>query len=334
MSFTSLLDKLILFLLKYSFTIIKPKYAHFSFSGVDSSWLYTDSHGTWIGKNIRSDKEDRIVKSDIVILWVPGGGFRVNLGKLYYSTFVHWLSQMEIQNIKCTILVANYKLSPEYKYPAATEDIAKTYEWLLNTMNISHHKIIWGADDAGASIVLDTLYKRLKVDQVSRPAGLILSSPYIGMDPGGKSWQDNYGIDIINEKSVEMMENIYTNQNGPNFDSDNEEEEEDNNNEEPFSYLDKSVHLPKYLPTSVLIEIGEQEVLFDDAELLVKMIRDPNMHDSDIHITATMIKSPDQKHLWTLLGPKFVTNINQWNNTLDLWTSYIKVATVYKSKKN
>ncbi|KAI9302085.1 Alpha/Beta hydrolase protein, partial [Cunninghamella echinulata] len=299
---------LILFLLKYTFTIIKPKYARFfvkclSFliGGVDNSWLYTDNHGTWIGKNIRSDKEDRIVKSDIVILWVPGGGFRVNLGKLYYSTFVHWLSQMEIQNIKCTILVANYRLSPEYKYPTATEDVAKTHEWLLNTMNIPNHNIIWGADDAGASIVLDALYKRLKVDQVPRPAGLILSSPYIGMDPGGKSWQDNYGIDIINEKSVEMMENTYINQKGSNFDSDNEDDDDDDNNEEPFSYLDKSAQLSKYLPASVLIEIGEQEVLFDDAELLVKMIRDSKTHDSDSHTTATLIKSPNQKHLWTLL---------------------------------
>ncbi|CAO3644887.1 unnamed protein product [Cunninghamella blakesleeana] len=351
MSFiSSFIHRLILFLLKYSFTIVKPTYARlfvkclsFLLGSVDSSWLYTDNRlgSTWLGKNIKTDKEDGIIKSDIVILWVPGGGFRVNLGKLYYKTFVHWLKQMETHNIKCTIIVANYRLSPEYKYPAATEDIIKIHDWLLNSLNIPKDHIIWGADDAGVAIVLDTLCKKL--NQLHKPAGLLLSSPYIGMDPGGKSWRDNYGIDILTEKSVEMMDQVYSHQKKSIIDDSDDEMGDDDNDEkenQPFTYLDNNgKDFYKYIPPKVLIEVGKEEVLLDDTELLAKQLRESTPSSSEkkgdppslIHVELT--QQQNQKHLWTLLGPKFVTNINQWERTLDLWTHFVELAT-FNSKSS
>ncbi|KAI8093493.1 Alpha/Beta hydrolase protein [Halteromyces radiatus] len=341
MSLESFRHWLINFLLKLIFVSRRPIYSRFliyflSFvvEGVDNTWLLPDkSRGLWIGNGISSDKKesltDRLAKSDVVLLWIPGGGFRFDLGGLYHATFIHWLKKMNAKNINCTILLSSYRHCPEYPFPAALEDLSSIQHYLLNDLNVPRNKLIWGADDAGAVIVLDTLYYKIETTQL--PHGLLLSSPYIGLDAGGKSWQENNGLDLITEGAVNRMEQAYFPEydkdiNYRTFDDDDDDLPRPSINKiKPLGYLDTiDDNFAKYLPSKILVTVGGKEVLLDDAAWLVKKIRESGGLD------VTLLQSPGQVHLSTLLGPPFVQDTSEWNRTLDQWTEFIQRMIVNK----
>ncbi|ORZ09548.1 Alpha/Beta hydrolase protein [Absidia repens] len=337
MSVASFRHWLVFILLKCAFAAVRTCYSRFfiycvSFliDNFDTSWLLPDaSHGLWIGSMISSDKKealvDRLVASDIIIVWVPGGGFRFDLGGLYIPTFVHWIKKLATKDIKCTMLLATNCHFHQHPFPAAMKDISAIHRWLVEDMGIPCNKLIWGADDTGAAIVLDTLYHKIEAE--NRPAGLLLSSPYIGLDAGGKSWQDNNRLDIITIGAVNRMESIY----GSQVDNDDDGGDDDNDNdglpfapgtttsvrEVPLGYLGKSAELAKYLPSNILVSVGGNEVLLDDAVWLVARIRESGVSD------ISLLQCPGQIHLGTLLGPAVVKDRLEWDRSLDNWVDFI-----------
>ncbi|CAO3595471.1 unnamed protein product [Absidia cylindrospora] len=211
----------------------------------------------------------------------------------------------------------------QHPFPAAMKDISTIHRWLMKDMGIPSDKLIWGADDTGAAIVLDTLY--YKIEAENRPRGLLLSSPYIGLDAGGKSWQDNSRLDIITIGAINRMESIY----GSHVDNDDDDNDNDNDGstsvsgtatsirETPLGYLGKSAELAKYLPSNILVSIGANEVLLDDAAWLVARIRESGASD------ISLLQCPGQIHLGTLLGPAVVKDRLEWDRSLDSWVDFV-----------
>lgn len=94
-----------------------------------------------------------------------GGGFRFDLKKLYLYTLVHWIKKLAGKDIKCTLLLANYRNvlfvnsrltltaaqsighGPEHRFPAAMEDISAIHLWLVKDMGVPIRKLIWGKDN-------------------------------------------------------------------------------------------------------------------------------------------------------------------------------------------
>ncbi|KAI8328269.1 Alpha/Beta hydrolase protein [Chlamydoabsidia padenii] len=339
MSLASFRDWLIVTLLKYAFISIRPAHCRFFvyclqllLKGVDDSWLlYDEPRGLWLGNHISSDKKenlsDRLVTSDVVILWVPGGGFRFDLRKLYLPALIHWIKKLAAKDTKCTILLANYRHYPNHPFPAAMEDITTIHYWLLNDMGVPRTKLMWGADDAGAAIGLDALYYKIKPQD--KPCGLILSSPYIGLDPGGKSWHDNGNLDIITPGAIDRMEGAYSSQHNNEASDDDDDDYNgtlssttSKKNESAFGYLEKSDEWAKYLPPMILVDVGGHEVLLDDVSWLATKIRESGCPG------VTLLQSPGQIHLGTLLGLPFVSNSLDWERSLDRWVDFVKGALV------
>ncbi|ORX53221.1 hypothetical protein DM01DRAFT_1336403 [Hesseltinella vesiculosa] len=227
----------------------------FFFGKVDDAWLLTSDFGTWLGHDIHNDDEqtliNRLGEADIVLVWIQGVGFRSHLGRLYYPTFVRLIDELAKKNIKCTMLMAKYALKP---YPAPLDDLVKLQTWLHQSLQVPGSKVVWGADDAGAAIALDTLYRRdLPTEQ--QPASLMLVSPYIGMESGGKSWQDNLTEDRLTDKDVEAMESRYA----PGLRDDSYKEDE------PLAYLHNTADMSRFSSLRILLHMGEQQVLLEDA---------------------------------------------------------------------
>jgi monoterpene epsilon-lactone hydrolase len=72
-------------------------------------------------------------------------------------------------------LMVDYRLGPEYPYPAALDDCVAAYRWLLK-QNIQAHNIILAGDSAGGNLAITSLLK-LRDSGQSLPAAAACLSP-------------------------------------------------------------------------------------------------------------------------------------------------------------
>ncbi|KAI7905512.1 Alpha/Beta hydrolase protein [Cokeromyces recurvatus] len=291
-----------------------------------SDWIHIEEpYGYWIAEDLKKNVKrealmDRISEANVILLWIPGGGFRFDLGRLYTSTFTTWIRALEAdKGIKSMIFVANYKHGPENRFPSAINDIARTYDWLIHILQIHPKKIIIGGDDAGVAIALDTLFTKIPSNQ--KPAGFICASPYTGLEAGGDSWRANLGQDIINEKSITCMENAYMGpENEDEYDSDEEEEKE--RQLRPFGYLRNTVELGSFLPSRLLLYLGGKEVLLDEGGLLASRARSSG-------VQVIVVQEPSGAHLWSMLPDIFIKDLSIKQNAIDRFVEFISETIQY-----
>jgi epsilon-lactone hydrolase len=79
------------------------------------------------------------------------------------------------QNIGMRILMVDYRLSPDYPFPAALEDCTAAYCWLLK-QGILAHNIVVAGDSAGGNLTLAMLLK-LRDSGKPLPAAAACLSP-------------------------------------------------------------------------------------------------------------------------------------------------------------
>jgi epsilon-lactone hydrolase len=98
------------------------------------------------------------------------------------------------------VLAVDYRLAPEYQYPAANEDCITAYRWLLkNRFDASN--IVMGGDSAGAGLVLMTLLA-LRDAGEPLPAAAFLLSLFGGdlQSFKGDSYKTRKESDALNSK--------------------------------------------------------------------------------------------------------------------------------------
>jgi acetyl esterase/lipase len=78
-----------------------------------------------------------------------------------------------------------YRLAPEFPFPAALEDAIESYRWLISE-NFDPKKIIIGGESAGGGLTIATLLK-LRELKLPLPAGAVLMSPWADLTGSGKS---------------------------------------------------------------------------------------------------------------------------------------------------
>ncbi len=106
-----------------------------------------------------------------VILYLHGGGFFVHLPHSY-KQFARRLADA----LGATVIVPAYRLAPEHRYPAATDDCLAVYDALVADGCDPRTLAIMG-DSAGGNLVLVTLLR-------ARDAGMALPCCAIAISPG------------------------------------------------------------------------------------------------------------------------------------------------------
>jgi acetyl esterase/lipase len=109
-------------------------------------------------------------RTDQVLLYLHGGGF------VYGVTNLH--REMVGQLARLTglrTLMVDYRLAPEFPFPAALEDCIMVYRWLLR-QGIDAQNITLAGDSAGGNLTLTTLIK-LRDEGDLLPAGAACLSP-------------------------------------------------------------------------------------------------------------------------------------------------------------
>jgi epsilon-lactone hydrolase len=107
------------------------------------------------------------------------------------------------------VLVIEYRLAPEFLYPAANEDCLFAYEWLIEN-GFSPRNIVLGGDSVGGTLVLMTLLSlRDKCSEL--PAGAFLLSPHTDLlNLDGESYTSRVEMDpMVSIKGIRWMLECY-----------------------------------------------------------------------------------------------------------------------------
>ena len=111
-----------------------------------------------------------------ILLYFHGGGYSLGSPESHYS-----LASYLADITKTVVYVPDYRLGPEYKFPAQLEDGVKSYKFLIDNLGYAPEQVAISGDSAGGHLALITLLK-LKEDGVQLPSALALLSPWT--DPG------------------------------------------------------------------------------------------------------------------------------------------------------
>ncbi|MBC7751399.1 MAG: alpha/beta hydrolase, partial [Candidatus Saccharibacteria bacterium] len=99
-----------------------------------------------------------------------------------------------------TVYMLDYRLAPEHPYPAAFDDCLAAYQALLAKGYQPEH-IVLGGDSAGGALVLALLVE-LRERNVALPAATVMISPFLDMTLCGSSFEKNKWRDPMLTKEI------------------------------------------------------------------------------------------------------------------------------------
>jgi len=198
-------------------------------------------YGEWVCVN-------RAHMKKYVILYCHGGGFSTG-SSLYGRTLTTKLAS----STSMDVFSFDYRLAPEYRYPAPLEDAVKAWNYLM-MFGYGARDVIIAGDSAGGNLAL-ALTLKLKSEGRLLPRGIALFSPWTDMTASGKSYRTKEGVDPV--LSAAYLQEAIENYLGKDF---------------PEEMLKDPYISPAFgdfegFPP-VYIQVGDQEILQSDSILL------------------------------------------------------------------
>jgi monoterpene epsilon-lactone hydrolase len=184
-----------------------------------------------------------------VVLYLHGGGYVIGSPRSHRH-----LAAAIAGAARASALLLDYRLAPEHPYPAAVEDATAAYRWLLDRA-VAPGRIVIAGDSAGGGLTVATLLA-LREAGVPLPAAGVCISPWVDLTCGGDSYRTKAAADpIVTRAGVAQMAQAYLGATPPRT---------------PLAsplFADL-----RGLPP-LLIHVGSEEVLLDDARLLAERAR-------------------------------------------------------------
>jgi acetyl esterase/lipase len=176
-----------------------------------------------------------------MLLYFHGGGYAT--GSI--NTHRALVSQIA-RNAGIKALIIEYRLAPENKYPAAIEDAAAAYKYLLNEKYLPI-QIAFGGDSAGGGIAISVLLY-LRDNNIPLPKCAVALSPWLDHTLSGNSYQKNKGLDpMLVAEAFPLWSESYLGE-----------------SVQDAIYASPIFHDLKGLPP-IYIQAGEEEMLLDDS---------------------------------------------------------------------
>ena len=146
------------------------------------------------------------------------------------------------------VISVDYRLAPEHRFPAATDDALAAYRGLLNDGTAAASIILMG-ESAGAGLALATLLS-VRAADLPMPAAAVVFSPWVDLTQSGVSMSTNADVDpSLAQAGMQIRADDYIAGTGASA------------RDDLVSPLFADLHgLPP-----LLIQVGSHEVLLDDA---------------------------------------------------------------------
>lgn len=222
-----------------------------------------------------------------VVLYFHGGGY-VNGSSVSHR---HLTARLALA-ARANVLSVDYRLAPEHPFPAAVEDGTKAWRWLLARGHAPEAMAMAG-DSAGGGLVAATLLAARR-DGLPMPAGAALLSPWSDLTCDSETYVSCAEADpMITQAGIKEMAAIYLGGADP---------------RDPLASpnFGDLAGLPP-----LLIQVGSDEVLLDDARDLEKRARAAGV-EAELEVWDGMI------HVWHAFyqmlpeGERAIERIGGW----------------------
>jgi monoterpene epsilon-lactone hydrolase len=128
------------------------------------------------------------------IMYLYGGGYVISSPHSRRKLAGHLASASGAR-----ALIPRYQLAPERPVPAAVEDAAADYRWLLGE-GCSPEQVVIAGDSSAGGLTIATLLK-VRDDAVHLPAGGVPISPWVDLACTGETLETNATADLTATKS-------------------------------------------------------------------------------------------------------------------------------------
>ncbi len=115
-----------------------------------------------------------VPQGDRAVYYVHGSGYVICSARTHRG-----LASRLSKATGLPVFVLDYRLAPEHRFPAAAEDVAAGYRWLLDNGYRAADLVI-GGDSAGCHLGLDLLLQNLD-GATPQPAGMFMFSPLMDL---------------------------------------------------------------------------------------------------------------------------------------------------------
>ncbi len=205
------------------------------------------------------------------VLYLHGGAYVAGGPALYRH--VSWRFA---DALNARIFLLDYRLAPEHSFPAALEDAAEAYRWLAD--QAGPYPLFVMGDSAGGGLTLALLLK-LRDEGAPLPLGAAALSPWTDLALTGPSLRENAAADpMLNASDLPAFAQFYLAGADPRT---------------PYAS-------PLYGDTAglppVLIQVGSDEILRDDAVRMAEKLRRHNPQS----LIEIWLRMP---HAWQLYAP-------------------------------
>lgn len=206
-----------------------------------------------------------------VILYLHGGGYVV--GSI--NTHRELASRL---SRACTarVLVISYRLAPEHPHPAAVDDAAAAYQWLLS-IGTKPPGIVVGGESAGGGLTVATLVK-LRDAGVPLPGAAFCLSPWVDLEGIGESMATKAAVDpMVQADGLRKMAAAYL------------------AGQHPRTPLAAPLYANLSGLPPLLIQVGTAETLLDDSTRLAERAR-------KARVDVTLEPWEDMIHGWHIFA--------------------------------
>ncbi len=137
------------------------------------------------------------------LLYMHGGGYVLGSP----SSHRHLVARLAV-DAGMVAWSIDYRLAPEFAYPAAVDDALDAYRYLLD-QGIDASKIVVGGDSAGGGLAT-ALLVALKAEGLPQPGGAILLSPWVDLTQSGDTYESRADVDpMVQKDSLDEMAAAY-----------------------------------------------------------------------------------------------------------------------------
>src|SRR6516164_9906712 len=209
--------------------------------------------------------------ADRFVVYLHGGGFVM----ASFDTHRGLMGRIS-RSAEARVLGVDYRLAPEFPFPAALEDATAAYRWLIANGAKASHIAIAG-DSAGGGLSLSTLVA-LRNAPDPMPAAAVCLSPWVDMEATGGSITTKAAVDPVNQRQGLL-----------------------NNAKRYLGNGDRRAPLVSALYADLtglpplLIQVGESEVLLDDSKRLAERAR-------RYGVNVNLEVWPEMIHVWQLFA--------------------------------
>lgn len=183
-----------------------------------------------------------------IIVYVHGGGFIA--GSINSHTD---LASRIAKAARAKVLLFNYRLAPENKFPKGLNDVRAAYDYVVETFSATHSINLIG-DSAGGGLAM-SLVCDLMTNSKTLPDSVALLSPWVDLECKNPSYETLANKDfMLTRKTLKVTARYYS----------------DGDLSDP---LVSPINYPFSTIPPTLIQVGANEVLLDDSKILAEKIR-------------------------------------------------------------